>query len=117
MLAPTQNPAPFIESDEITPAWDIGYLLEELRHDLGITQKEAARRAGISRSMVSEIELGRENPSLETIERLARAYNVQLTITAWPAHFGVVPPPVRPRPDGWGPEPGDEIDWDNVKAD
>ena len=108
---------PFIESDEITPIWDIGYLFEELRHDAGISQKEAGRRAGIEWSAVSHIELGRRNPGLKTIERLARAYGVQLVVFAYDARHGVVPPPVRPRPEGWGPEPGDEIDWDSVKAD
>lgn len=45
---------------------DLGFVVEE------ITGKELALRAGLMPAYISKLELGRENPSDETIERIAR---------------------------------------------
>jgi transcriptional regulator with XRE-family HTH domain len=52
--------------------------LRRVRKLRGLTQEDLARRVRISSKYLSHLETGsRENPSLETIERLARALDVQ----------------------------------------
>lgn len=51
----------------------IGERLKALRKARGLTQKEAAERAGLARSTVHEAEKG-DNSTLHTVIRLLRAY-------------------------------------------
>jgi len=51
----------------------IGERLRALRKARGLTQDEAAARAGLARSTISEAENG-ENPTLHTVIRLLRVY-------------------------------------------
>ncbi|RJP17963.1 MAG: helix-turn-helix domain-containing protein [Candidatus Abyssobacteria bacterium SURF_5] len=44
-----------------------------------MTSSELAQKAGISQSYVIEIESGKKNPSLEVLERIAKALNVSLS--------------------------------------
>ncbi len=43
-----------------------------------MTSSELARKAGISQSYVIEIETGKKNPSLEVLERIAKALDISL---------------------------------------
>lgn len=43
-------------------------------HDL--KQNELAERLGLSKSYISELEKGNRNPSLEVVEKYARAFNI-----------------------------------------
>jgi transcriptional regulator with XRE-family HTH domain len=52
--------------------------LRRLRADRGLTLDELARRAGISRSMLIQIEQQRVNPTLATLVRVAQALDVGL---------------------------------------
>lgn len=52
---------------------EIGRRLEALREARGLTQTEAAERAGIGRNTLYRVERG-ENPTLHTVIRLLRAY-------------------------------------------
>jgi transcriptional regulator with XRE-family HTH domain len=47
--------------------------LRELRHAAGLNQGQLAERVGITQSMVSKLEMGRNIPSAETIARLTDA--------------------------------------------
>ena len=47
--------------------------LAEIRRRLGISQRELARRSGVSQSLISKIERGRVNPSYEAVKRIMRA--------------------------------------------
>lgn len=50
------------------------YKIKELRNDLHMTQEELARRSGVSRSIISELESGkREVTTTVTIIKLADA--------------------------------------------
>jgi transcriptional regulator with XRE-family HTH domain len=60
------------------PLPDIGSRFRALRGDKGWSQVEAAERAGLSRSAVADVELGRWSPSWETFTKLARLYGVSL---------------------------------------
>ena len=52
---------------------DIGSRLQALRGAVGLTQTEAAERAGLGRSTLHRAEHG-ENPTLHTVVRLLRVY-------------------------------------------
>ncbi len=56
---------------------DIGKRILKLREERGLTQREVARRAGLSPSGVGFIELGQtRKPSAETVVAIARALSV-----------------------------------------
>jgi len=43
------------------------------RKDLGLSQEELAERADLHRTYVSDVEAGKRNPSLQSMQRLAKA--------------------------------------------
>ncbi|GAV24440.1 transcriptional regulator [Carboxydothermus islandicus] len=49
----------------------LGYKLKKLREDMGLTQAELASQAGVSPGLIGQIEQGKVQPSLKTIEKLA----------------------------------------------
>lgn len=51
----------------------------------GLTQRQVAVRAGISQSLVSQIERRSVVPSVETVQRLAAATGHDLSLRLWPA--------------------------------
>lgn len=57
---------------------DLHFKLKELRKNRKITQQEIADRFGVTRGTVSNWELGRREPDLQTIEKLAEFYGVSL---------------------------------------
>jgi transcriptional regulator with XRE-family HTH domain len=54
----------------------LGENLKKIRTEKGITQIEVARRLNVDRSFVSNIENGKNNPTLSTITSLAKVLNV-----------------------------------------
>ncbi|KIS21997.1 XRE family transcriptional regulator [Clostridium botulinum] len=50
--------------------------LKKIREEKNISQSKLAILAGISRSYVSEIEAGKKTPSLDMLERIAKALEV-----------------------------------------
>ena len=57
---------------------DPGKLLREARTRAGLSQRELARRARTSQSVVARIELGRSDPSSGTLEGLLDAAGFEL---------------------------------------
>lgn len=51
------------------------------RHGLGLSQREAARRAGISNAALSEIEAGKHSPTLNTLRAWAQVLGCDVTLT------------------------------------
>ncbi|HHW14491.1 MAG TPA: transcriptional regulator [Firmicutes bacterium] len=49
----------------------LGTKLKTLRTNLGLSRGEVAQRAGVSVSLVAQIENGRTHPSLETLQRIS----------------------------------------------
>lgn len=47
--------------------------LQSARESAGLSKAELARRVGITRRILMEVEAGRQNLTLETVERLAQA--------------------------------------------
>lgn len=57
---------------------DIGELIVHLREKKKITQKELAKRAGLSSSGLSEIESGKKMPRFATLEKIASALDMDV---------------------------------------
>ena len=56
----------------------IGARIKELRRQAGLTQEALAERVGLDSRHLSRLEVGRHFPSLQTLELIANALNVQL---------------------------------------
>lgn len=57
---------------------DVGAAIRKLREAKGITQEELAGAAGMMRSNISRIEAAKHRPTLETMERIAKALKVSV---------------------------------------
>ncbi len=55
----------------------LGIRVQKLRKQSNLTQKELAEKIGVSRAYMGYIEQGRNAPSLEVLEKLARALKVK----------------------------------------
>ena len=58
--------------------YDRGIRLQELRKKCNLSQKEAAKRLGVSRATVSAYERNIKSPSIETLERMALLYHASV---------------------------------------
>ncbi|HUF51080.1 MAG TPA: helix-turn-helix transcriptional regulator [Longimicrobiales bacterium] len=67
---------------------DAARLVRQARLAAGLTQRELARRAQTSQSVVARVESGRVTPGSDTLERLLAAAGFEL-------HVELVPLPVR----------------------
>jgi len=61
--------------------------LRELRQERGQRLKDVAEIAGISIPYLSDLERGRTNPSLETLQTLASAYDITVHDLLEPVEF------------------------------
>jgi len=55
-----------------------GVAVRSIRAERGYSQEELADRAGLHRTYISDVERGARNPSLESIEKLARALELSV---------------------------------------
>jgi DNA-binding XRE family transcriptional regulator len=55
-------------------------VLRELRGKLGYTQAELAEKASLPRTTLTKIESGTHNPTIATLNQIARALNKKLVI-------------------------------------
>ncbi|TQR21217.1 helix-turn-helix domain-containing protein [Psychrobacillus vulpis] len=58
------------------PKTEVGKRIRYLRKSQGLTSEELAKLAGISQSMISQIERGQVSPSLETLWKLSHSLQV-----------------------------------------
>lgn len=65
-------------NDSSAHEFDPGRRLRQLRLELGLSQRELSRRAGMTNANLSMIEQGRVSPSLQTLERILRAIPISL---------------------------------------
>ena len=61
-------------------AGEVGARVRALRESQGLSQVELARRAGTGRAALRLIEEGRRDPSLTTVDSLARALGVAVVV-------------------------------------
>jgi transcriptional regulator with XRE-family HTH domain len=52
--------------------------LKTLRERRGMTQEQLAKKSGVGRSHLARLETGRQDPTLSTIEKLAKALGVKV---------------------------------------
>lgn len=52
--------------------------LKKLRAERGVTQAVLAKRAGVTLSYVGRLEIGRHDPQLSSLYKLAKALNVSV---------------------------------------
>ena len=52
--------------------------IRKYRHEIGLTQEELAEKVGVSRVYIGYVEQGRNTPSLEILEKIAKSLKVSL---------------------------------------
>ena len=58
---------------------NFGQVIQRIRKNIGMTQKELSEISGISYSYLTKLEIGENaNPSLDTIEKIIKALGVKL---------------------------------------
>lgn len=82
-----------VPAESLTPT--VGANLRRLRTRYGLSLERLARRAGVSRAMLSQIELGRSAPTINSLWKIARALNVAFAALVAPPGDGA---PVVLRP-------------------
>lgn len=55
------------------------YAVWELRTAQNLTLRQLEQKSGVSKSQINNIENGKSNPTIETLELLAKALKVELT--------------------------------------
>jgi transcriptional regulator with XRE-family HTH domain len=68
-----------VENDRATIRQRFGKAIRRRRRELDISQEELAERAELHRTYISDIERGEVNPSLDNVEKLARALNISIS--------------------------------------
>ena len=61
-----------------SPAKKLGKNLRKIRLAKGMTQSDLCEKIGADVSYISNVENGNKNPTLSTIERIAKALDVSL---------------------------------------
>ena len=78
---PPRASAPGKQGEKPTSAQRIGATIRSRRLDSGLTQKQLAVQAGITQTVLSRVESGKGNPTLELLESIAAALGVELDIS------------------------------------
>jgi transcriptional regulator with XRE-family HTH domain len=60
----------------MTPIERLARKLRTLRHARRLTQEQLAAKAGLSREYLARLETARQDPSLSTLKKLAKALRV-----------------------------------------
>lgn len=61
-------------------AFELGEEVRRLREATGLTQSELARRIGSTQPAVARLEAGGVAPTIETLERIAAALDLELAV-------------------------------------
>ena len=75
-----KNPEFKAEWDALEPEFQIVKAMLQGRQEKNLTQKELAELTGITQADISRLENGNANPSLNTLERLARGLGMKLKL-------------------------------------
>jgi len=73
------------EYDSLEAEYQVINAIINARKTTKITQKQLSEKTGIAQSDISKIENGNGNPSLKTIERLARGMGMNVKVEFVPA--------------------------------
>ena len=66
------------ENERSYVKWLLGRAVRKRRRELDFSQEDLAERAGLHRNYISDIERGDRNPSLESIQKLAKALDTRI---------------------------------------
>ncbi len=72
------------EWDALEPEFAIMQAMIDARKRSGLTQKELSEKTGIAQSDISKLENGNANPSLKTLQRLAKGMDMTVKIEFQP---------------------------------
>ena len=75
-----KNPEFKTEWDKLDPEFQIIRSLIEIRNERNLSQKQLAEITGITQADISRIENGNANPSLKTLQRLAKGLGMKLKL-------------------------------------
>lgn len=75
-----KNPKIKAEYDRLQPEFALIGALIEARKRKGLTQTQLAQKIGTKQSVISRLEIGQANPTLEFLKKLALALNSKLEI-------------------------------------
>lgn len=75
-----KNPKIKAEYDKLQPEFSMIQAVIDARRSKGLTQKELANKVRTKQSVISRLESGRANPSVNFLKRLAQALNSHLEI-------------------------------------
>ncbi|MBU0457991.1 helix-turn-helix domain-containing protein [Patescibacteria group bacterium] len=67
--------------DKLAPEFTIAQTVIEHRIKEGLTQSELAKKVGTRQSAISRLESGNYNPSINFLEKVAKALNLNLTVS------------------------------------
>lgn len=67
---------------------NIAEVISHIRNTKGYSQRELAEMAGISNTMLNDIERKRVNPSLKTLQKIADALNMKVSQIFLQAEYG-----------------------------
>jgi predicted transcriptional regulator len=79
-----QDPATKAEYDGLEQEFDTARELIAARARAGITQAELAQRMGTTQSAIARLESGRRTPSIDTVQRYARALGARAVVRIEP---------------------------------
>lgn len=57
--------------------------LHEIREEKGVSLRELAKLAGVSKTQINEIENGQSDPTLKTMFLIAKALNMKIEDIFW----------------------------------
>lgn len=77
-ITPLSVAGKFIVSDASTSSLDTAERLKLLREAFGLSQRELAKRAGVTNSSISMIEQGQVSPSIQSLSRILAAFPLSL---------------------------------------
>lgn len=75
-----KNPKIKAEYDKLQPEFAMVQAVIDARVKRGVTQKKLAQKIGTKQSVISRLESGRANPSVNFLKKLAKALNSHLEI-------------------------------------
>lgn len=79
-----KDPAFCAEWESLQPALVVAQAMIDAREHSGMTQQQLAEKTGIAQGDISKLEKGFANPSVRTLQRLARGMGMTLKIEFQP---------------------------------